>query len=301
MSNRRLGGVILLVAVLLGSLLFARIGGVPIAGNAIAVPGAGVPRVGDCLREISGPVTVPSNGAPPPTGSVGIVGESSVTFSECGEQHVGEVVAFRMTPGSTATGAAGSVWCTDVAQGYQSSVVWRIYGAPADLWNPVSNHEFIAILSATPEYPWAACAVLAPGMERYSGSYVESLPGFLPPPAPFGSCRTTSETSESWVPCTSPHRVQEFGVAVKAGMSSRDGVAACKELIEAMTGLPDVNAGGVLKIQVVGGGANIGGADSNVPSAEAEAGHGRCRLIAVGPNQLIGTLIGIGTGKLPLA
>ena len=57
-----------------------------------------------------------------------------------------------------------------------------------------------------------------------------------------------------------------------------------------MTGLPDVNAGGVLRIQVVGGGAEAGGGE-----------RGRCQLIAVGPNRLIGTLIGIGTGTLPLA
>ena len=306
MSNRRLGGVVLLVAVLLGSLLVARIGGVRIAGSAIAVPGAGAPRVGDCVREISGPVTIPSSGAPPPTGSVGIVGESSVSFSRCAEQHVGEVVAFRMTPGSTAAGAANSDWCSEVARGYQSSSVWRIYGPPGELWNPVSNHEFIAILSASPDYPWEACAVLAPGMELYSGSYVASLPGLLAPPAPFGSCRSVSEASDTWISCTSPHRVQEFGVAVEAGMSSRDAVAACRELIQAVTGLPDVNAGGLLKIQVVGGsspagGGDFGGADLGGADAIESAEFGRCRLIATGPTQLIGTLIGIGTGKLPLA
>jgi hypothetical protein len=62
------------------------------------------------------------------------------------------------------------------------------------------------------------------------------------------------------------------------------------ELVQEMTGLPDVNAGGVLRIQVVGGGTSAGDGE-----------RGRCQLITVGPSRLIGTLIGIGTGTLPLA
>jgi hypothetical protein len=92
------------------------------------------------------------------------------------------------------------------------------------------------------------------------------------------------------VSCTSPHRVQEFGIAVQAGVSLPGAVADCTALVQAMTGLPDVNAGGVLRIQVVGVGTLAGDGE-----------RGRCQLNAVGSNQLIGTLIGIGTGTLPLA
>ena len=73
-------------------------------------------------------------------------------------------------------------------------------------------------------------------------------------------------------------------------MSPTGAVDVCTDLVRAMTGLPDVNADGVLRIQVIGGEAAAEGGD-----------FGRCRLIAVGSTRLTGTLIGIGTGPLPLA
>jgi hypothetical protein len=74
-------------------------------------------------------------------------------------------------------------------------------------------------------------------------------------------------------------------------------------LIKAMTGMPDVNAGGLLKVQVVGGSSagDLDGGDFGGAGWDAGAQFGRCRLIAVGPNQLNGTLIGIGDARLPLA
>ena len=122
--NRRVDGVLLLVAVLVGSLLLARMGGVRIAGTAVAVPGAGVPSAGDCLSNITGPLGPAGSRSLPPSSSVTTVGQTEVSFSDCAEQHVGEIVAFRMTP----AGATGSVvdrsdsrWCRDVAQGYRTA------------------------------------------------------------------------------------------------------------------------------------------------------------------------------------
>ena len=83
-------------------------------------------------------------------------------------------------------------------------------------------------------------------------------------------------------------------------MSSREAVAACGELIKAMTGMPDVNAGGLMKVQVVGGNAEAGGGDFGDADLDPDSTFGRCRLIVVGPHQLTGTLLGIGANELPL-
>jgi hypothetical protein len=328
--TRRVAGVVLLLAVVLASLVISRIGGVRVGGTAVAAPGATVPAVGDCLGDVTGPLTIPSLGAfPPSPSSVASVGETSVTFTDCGGQHVGEVVAYRSVPGP-GEGAAGTPvsdgeWCREVAAGYRSHSIWRFRSASEGLWEPSTGQRFVAILSAPVQRSWAACAVVSPGLESYVGSFVQSLAD-QPAPAPFGHCRS-DDPIDRWVSCTSPHRVQEFGTAVTGGMSPRAAIEACRSLIEQMTGLRDVNAGGVLRVVVVGGGlvadggadgsaagdsgGGVGGGDFGADDsgggfggADArgdESELGRCRLGAVAPNQLVGTLIGIGNGPLPLA
>lgn len=310
MNRGRLAGMLVVVAVVLGVVLITRIDGVRVAGTAIPVPGAGAPNVGDCLIGVSGSLTVPLRAAFPPSSmAVASVGEPSVSYSDCTGEHVGEVVAFRLSPESAgeSSGESDTEWCQQVGAGYQSMTTWRFYGASGGLWQPSTNQRFVAILSAPAEKSWGACAVLAPGLELYSGSYVRSMAD-LPAPAPFGLCRS-GDGADRWVSCTSPHRVQEFGTAVSAGMSSREAVEACRSLIQEMTGLRDVNGGGVLRIQVVGGGSPAGGRGSGVTAASDgsgiapsdDAAAGRCRLSVVGPKQLDGTLIGIGNHELPLS
>jgi len=301
MTRERLAGVLLLVAVVLGSVLFARIDGRRVAGVATAVPGATAPSVGDCVAGVAGPLTVPTRAAFPPSSlSVASVGETSVTYSDCSGEHVGEVVAYRLTPVTDGEPSKelDNAWCQDVGAGYQSMMQWRFRGATSGLWQPSTNQRFVAILSASTEGSWGACAVLAPGLELYPGSFVESMSGQQAPP-PFGLCRS-GDHADRWVSCSSPHRVQEFGVAVEAGMSSREAVAACGELIKAMSGMPDVNAGGLLKVQVVGGNTEAGGGDFGDADLDPDSTFGRCRLIVVGPHQLTGTLLGIGANELPL-
>jgi hypothetical protein len=284
---------VLLIAVLLGSLLVSRVGGVRVAGGAVAVSRAETPRVGDCVREVTGSLAVASRGGFPPLPlSVVSVGETSVSFSNCSDQHVGEVAAFRRTPpapsGGVVTGGSDTDWCGDVAEGYRDRTIWRFRDASGRHWDPVTNQRFVAILGSSSEYSWAVCAALAPGLELYSGSYLD-VPAGRPAPPPFGLCRSGGNPDRR-ISCTSPHRVQQFGIAVQASISPPVAIDECARLVQAMTGLPDVTAGGVLRVEVVGGGAAASGGD-----------RGRCESIALGPNRLIGTLIGIGTGTLPLA
>ena len=83
-------------------------------------------------------------------------------------------------------------WCGDIADGYRLRATSLYWAAAGRLWEPATNQRFVAILGASPD-SWAVCAVLAPGLELYSGSLVQSLAG-QPAPAPFGQCRSGGQS-----------------------------------------------------------------------------------------------------------
>lgn len=334
----RLTGVVLLVAVLVGSLLVSRIGGARVAGTAMAQPGSGAPAVGECVAGIVGPPTMPMSVGPRSPVSIVTVGETSVTFADCDGTHVGEVVAYQSvatTSGSgtpapagvdrspptrtvpadasaaagepTAVAAASAVsdsqWCQLVAGTYQEQNAAR-YGTGPGGWAPTIGPRFAAILSAPTLDPaggrWAACALLSPGLEPYSGSYLRSLAG-LPAPAPFGLCQTDRPV-DLWTSCVAPHRSQTFGTDVQQGVSAEEQVASCRSLIERTTGMQDVTSDGFLRVDVVGGPAgNSNGGNFGTPDAAEPSSVTSCRLTVVGAGHLVGTLVGIGNRPLPMA
>ena len=329
--GRRTGGIIVLVAVILGSLLVARIGGTRVAGTAIPQPGLGAPTVGECVMSIVGPAAGPLAIAVPPSPvSVATVGESAATFAPCTEPHVGEVVAYLSlastsvttahsppptsdgTPAGsaaepTAAAAAAAVsdgqWCQMVAGTYRDQTSAR-YGNGSDgLWHPSIGQRFVAILSAPTLDPagprWAACALLSPGLELYSGSYVRSLAN-LPAPAPFGLCRT-GEPADHWVSCTAAHRVQDFGTTLGQGVSPDEALVSCQFLIKRMTRMQDITNGGLLRVDVVDFPAgSVNGGTFGTPDPDGPSSAATCRLSVVGSGQLVGTLIGLGDRPLPL-
>jgi hypothetical protein len=166
----------------------------------------------------------------------------------------------------------------------------------------------VAILS-TPssdpaESPWAACAVVSPELEAYRGSYLASF-AQGPSPAPFGLCRPND--ADRWVSCVAPHRTQVFGTVTGQRASAAADSASCRGLIAGMTGMADISAAGALRLDVDGeappaGGKSLGGAaDGSVnPVTAGPTGDASCRLSVVGDGELVGTLIGIGQGRLPL-
>ncbi len=312
MTRRALGIAVLCVA-LLCSILITKAGGIRVAGIAALPPGLDAPKVGDCLGSVSAPMSAGS-AAPSAAVSIDVIGETAVTFADCASEHLGEVVAFRRTPADaagsgSATGGSDGEWCQRVALDYRSYSMYRLRDDAIGSWVPSTGQRFVAILS-TPssdpaESPWAACAVVSPELEAYRGSYLASF-AQGPSPAPFGLCRP-DDHGERWVSCVTPHRTQVFGTITGQAVSTAANSSSCRGLIAGMTGMADISAGGALRLIVAdevppaGGTFPDGAADGSVnPATAGPTGEASCRLSVVGDAELVGTLIGVGQGRLPL-
>jgi len=274
-SARRLIGIGLVLLVALGVPAAARWNGLYIAGSAVVARTVVVPGVGDCVAALNGP-TPPL--LPLVFGiSAAVVDEGAVVFSTCVGTHVGEVVAFRREISGPRSSAAGR-WCTDVAASYREHQRWQVSSVAAGVWSPAVVQRFVAVPSAPDPNGWAVCAVLAPGFERYRGSYLRSTAGTAAP-TPFGSCRS-GEVPDRRVSCDAPHGQQVFGTLLAGATPS---MASCRALVGRLTSMTDPTGGGRLEVGL----ADLGSAAT-------------CRVRVVGPQRLAGTLLGLGDGPLPL-
>ncbi len=322
--TRRAVGVAVLCIAMLCSVVIAKAGGLLVAGIAALPAGLDAPSVGDCLSSLSGPDAA----AAPSATSIDSVGETAVTFGDCARDHLGEVVAFRRQPAQSVDTAgpegvdpaqsdaeaadSDGEWCRRISSDYRSSASYLLRSASAGLWVPATGQRFVAILSAPStdraRQRWAACAVVAPELETYHGSYVSSLAEGVTP-APFGLCRS-GDPADHWVSCLAPHRIQVFGTTAGQAFSDSQGNAACRGLIEEMTGMADVSAAGALRLDVAGGeSGSTGGGSADGPAgasnsadsgSDSSPGAASCRLVVIGAGNLVGTLIGIDRRPLPL-
>ena len=259
---RRLVGAALVAVALLAALVGARWSGIRVAGSPYAPVRLTAPGVGDCIGQVTGAA---AEGRPVTSFTVGSAGVTDVRFADCSLPHVGEVVAFRsltaQAAASTAPVMSDGEWCREVASGYRSHVAFRVRDVSgAGVWTPATGQRFLTVLSAPsrfePSVRWAACAIIAPGIQEYQGSYVLSLAD-RPTPAPFGVCRQSDENPLP-ISCLEPHQIQDFATAMVRGQVPASLAAACAELIARMTGLPDPTAGGGLRVAVVPAGSGTG-------------------------------------------
>lgn len=268
-------GLVLLVAVCVPAA--ARWHGFRVAGTAVVARTVVVPAVGECVVALSGP-TPPL--LPLVFGiSAAVVDEPAAIFADCAGPHVGEVVAFRRVAldGGAGPGPDGR-WCTEVAVGYREHLRWQVAAVAAGVWTPVAAHRFVVVVGGEASDDWAACVVLAPGLERYRGSYLRSLADTAAP-APFGSCWTGAGPGRR-VSCEKPHDQQVFGVLTPG---ARPTSTSCRALVQRLTAMSDPTAGGRLEVRVT---------DPGVVAT--------CRVRVVGPRWLTATLLGLGDAPLPL-
>ncbi len=302
-GGRRVVGTGLVLAVLLAVLVGARWDGLRVAGSASVAPWTGPPAVGDCVAAFTAP-------SPPLFPlvfglSAATVGADAAIFADCAGSHVGEVAAFRRidSVGGAAAHdgsdrASDAQWCTEVAVGYREHLRWQVQAVTAGQWDPVVAHRFVAILGGPGSEPdgsrWAVCAVLAPGLERYHGSYLDSMADAAAP-APFGYCRSGG-TPDRRLSCQMPHREQVFGTSVGRWSAAGN---SCRELVQQATGMADVTAGGRLRVVVIGRDGTAG--DRAAGDGAAGDGAAACVSAVVGSAALTGTMLGIGDAPLPVA
>ncbi|MET0862851.1 MAG: hypothetical protein ABWZ98_00815 [Nakamurella sp.] len=306
---RRLTGVGLLVGVVVCALVVSGVQGVRVAGIPSAPPGLREPSVGDCLLTVSDSAGLVPHPGRPVLQPVSGVSQDAAIFGRCSPAgQLGEVVGYQQYPSQSVAAGADIAWCQQVSEDYRGHQQWRYKEAAGGLWEPLTGQRFLTVQgrpSADQQEPrWAACVLLAPNLEIYTGSFLRSL-AEDPAPSPFGVCMDGGET-QRWVSCDIGHRTQEFGTGTGQPMTARDAVAACQTLISRMTGMPDITASGLLRVEVIGGwpdgtgAADDGGTSQPDRPIGGSAGPGSCRLSILGEQRLFGTLIGIGSGTLPV-
>ena len=281
---RRAVGVALLFVVVIVVGVGARLGGERIAGQAAAAPRLGAPAPGDCVAEIRGPVSV---GLPVGPITVTTVAATNMTFSDCSYEHRGEVIAYRPIS-STGEIEPNDNWCANLAILYSRPTVSLTTNPHFD-WKPAKSNRFMVILggqSGERASKWAACVVTSPGFDPYRGSYVRSLFDG-PSPAPFGTCRIDDD-STALSSCGATHHVQEFGTTEDE--ITPELKSTCVELIAQTTGMRDITAGNLLRVDLVASG-------NPKDSHSAVATTLSCRLSVVGQRSLSGTLVGLGEGR----
>ena len=217
------------------------------------------------------------------------------------------MIALQSTPAVTGDAKSASAgthgpyadldWCRAIAEQYRGHFAWRYFATGGDWWEPVAGQRFLTVSGAATQSPrqnrWSTCVVLAPRLESYVGSYLQAL-AEASEPAPFGRC-AVGDAAGTTVSCLSPHRSQEFGFTVRTDPIDVEALATCRALIGAMTEMPDVTAGGALRVEVVTAPSAPHGSAPGSPQTAS------CRLITATEGMLTATLVGVGNHPLPWA
>ena len=287
----RLVGAVALVAVLVLAAAVARVLAPPVAGGASAAPVAGAPRVGDCV--VTDPFTFPAPNQEP-----------SATFGPCSSPHAGEVVGVAIDRSTFPAmimdqlsvpdprGCSGAAALALGLAGVPDSVrPWTIREiAPVDVVGPdprqrAAGQGWVACVAYTSE-----SALVRPLSELFVAG---TLPGA------FGTCETDVVGS-----CGREHTDQTFAdVDLTYAMPTAQLLTArCRAAIAALTRMPDVTAGGRLRVD-----ADVryydaaGYPHAGYPTSGSQPATATCGLHLLGAGQLVSTLVGLGAAPLPLA
>ncbi len=114
-------------------------------------------------------------------------------------------------------------------------------------------------------------------------------------PGEFGSCVSTADEYGDMVDCSTPHPTEILGYTgpLASPPSRAELNGTCRLLATRLTGLADPTAGGKLQVVLA---PQAGGWDS----AGRDTVLYQCRLAAAPGTQLVGPLVGIGEGPVPV-
>ena len=309
----------MLVLVLVGALVTGHLTPKAVTGEAVLGPIPGPPKVGACVVQDPGDQGWAYNQ------DTELATIPSLQFDEdCEAPHYGEVVAVlpALPPQHTAPQAS-------TAAGGPGYEMWRQcpgsanqYLGPYGISTLVSSQEsgWATLATAYVSFAgpnrlqtsfgqtWVACLVLAPmtsdvaAQNVYDGSLRNAVQTGRVPPN-FTQC--SSELTESTVPttCTGAHTVEflAYGSFVGGRATSVPPATSCLALVKELTRMPDVTAGGRLKVvpllQRVDSDGQPQTMDGPLKSGSFE--YGTCAVQVVGAGKLTGTLIGLGTNPVP--
>jgi len=319
-TRQRLVGLLVLVVVAVASLVVAQLLHPPITGNASRGSIPDPPAVGDCLLD---PTVI---GPQPQTSSATSSPFPWLRTGPCQGRRFGEVTAV-VTPHlppapSQPPGTASVVPSSGTTGGdnraappmnpYYVSCVQAVgswLGLPAFDGKPPSDgrwtpdQSMVDVLVSGPSQvqrasgqQWAACIAVvadaAPGGTPVVGFDSSTRGTFDPGPAlPVLAYCAPADNTDQQLPCTTRHTAERFGFTLKAPNSAvtEQDRRGCGALIQRLTGMPDLTAGGRLTLTVVDSRSQI--EDQHVWA---------CLLVTVGPHHLTGPLLGLQNRPAPL-
>lgn len=300
--DRRLVGAVVLILALAAILVVPSLGGRRIAGAGAVITFPDPPQVGDCLLR-----PVPSDrvdfGLPPK------IVVTATAFGFCDGTIAGEVVA--LWPDEESADAAPSTRlggpCYPQAAEYAglstSGRSTDLPGAPSDgpvIWKPTIGFDAFRVVPGVREQnagrSWVACLVVPVDRVTYQGTLRAAYASGAMP-AEFGLCWQGDDLDlvPKLLPCSGPHQAELLATGF-IGDRSRAPTevieSGCREIAGRIMHTDDPSRAGLLRVVAD---RHSGGSGSRDDSPLTIG----CFVIPVGPQQLSGTVIGLGTDPVP--
>ncbi len=300
-DRRAVGGVLLLVAALIAVLATPNILGRRIAGFASPEVIAGPPAVGSCVAAIA----PPGSAVGPRAASPGTRALPVATIVPCRGPVIGEIIS--VTAQNT-TGVSTLQEYDDTHPSCRNQVETYLGTAAATILLGVqwSKSIYVNAMAVGPDAhdraagrTWSACVMAAVGQSYTEPPTLRSSWTANTLPDAFGLCwAATIVQRGSPTPCTAAHRTQQLAFGYVPGPSDSQGsivsaptpadlAAGCQQLAATIMEVKDPTRGGALLVTVV--------------SDRAGAPYRQCAVSVTGSRPLIGSVIGLGDGPLPLA
>lgn len=306
--DRRLLGVVMLVAAVVAVMAIPSLTGRRTSGTAVAVAFSGPPRVGQCLAPDRPAYWV----VQPQTGSyVPQVPLDTIRFASCLGLIGGEIVSVWPTssdPGFVTQAPRRNPCYPSTAAYAGLQTVGRstdFPGVPAVgpvLWRPSIGFDPLQIVPGDAERragrDWVACLAIPSGHAGYVGTLREAFTSGAMP-IQFGSCWAGADLDQLPVAvrCDEPHPAQLLakGRVLDQNPGSTAAVEqSCTELAGRIMHTTDPTRDGKLKVVIDL--PNNGGAETTQPPPTVA-----CFVTTAGPQELSSTLIGLADRPVPLA
>jgi hypothetical protein len=293
--DRRSWGIALVAVVIILAIVVPAWGGRHVSGSAQASQPPQPPQVGDCIYDV--PSSRSALDYMPPV--------MAARTARCDDANIGEIVAVATDVGSfprtveNGMGRPEALACDPLVRQY---VGWPAETAgnamPAD-WRPLNTVSFGLLGPDLQQYfagqRWVAC-VAYPQFAPFSGSTRDTVHNGRSASS-LAACQPISPTSAGQIEsCKRPHRSEIFGWT-SASAGEIDLQASCTQLVQRVTAMSDVTAGGAVRVVVTSASQPAAFAAGTPPAGNEN--RMLCSVSVDGSRRLVDTLIGIGNADLP--